>query len=199
MPLRRPLVLASTSPHRRGLLSRLGIPFEAEAPGVDEEAVNARGLPPPALVEALSRAKAEALAPRHPGALLVGSDQVVVLGERVLGKPGTRDGAVAQLMGLQGRSHELHTGVAVHEPATGRTMYDVAVHRLTMRPLGREAIRRYVERDLPLDCAGAYKIEGLGISLFSAVAGEDDTAIVGLPLIRLVTLLGHFGVDPLDP
>lgn len=191
---RRPLVLASTSRYRRELMDRLGVPYEARAPLYDEE--HDLGLVPDDLVQELARRKAESLAAACPDALVIGADQVAELDGAVLLKPGSVDAAVAQLRSLAGRTHRLLTGVAVHDPRSGRTEVALDVHRMTMRPLGEPALRAYVERDRPVDCAGAYKVECAGVALFEAMEGRDFTAIVGLPLTVVVTLLGRFGFYP---
>jgi septum formation protein len=193
----RRLVLASTSPWRGELLQRLGLPFEQADPGVDEDPWKARGLAPEDLVVQLAVAKAEALAGRYPDALIVGGDQVAAIDGTILGKPGTAERAVQQLMTLQGRTHALVTGVAVHDAADGRTRTALDVHRMTMRPLTKAQARGYVDKDDPRACAGSYKVESLGIALFERLAGDDWTAIVGLPLTVVVRLLHESGVDPL--
>lgn len=185
----RRLVLASTSPYRRALLERLGLPFECVAPGVDEDAYSAGS--PDELALTLARAKAAAVSAMCPGAVVIGGDQVVVRDGDVLGKPGSAEAAVAQLRRLAGRAHELISAVAV--VGAGRWWSHVDVTRLTMRPLDDGEIRRYVERERPYDCAGAYKIESLGVSLFDAVEGSDPTAIVGMPLMALARGLREFG------
>ncbi len=185
------LILASTSPYRRSLLERLGLPFETMAPGVDEEAFAATGAGPRTIAESLAIAKAEAVAKGRHEAVVIGSDQVAALDGRALGKPGTEEAAVDQLMGMTGREHELITAMAVAHRGTIRLHVDVTV--LTMRTLSRDEIRRYVEADRPLDCCGSYRIETRGIALFEKVDSEDFTAIVGLPLIALTTILRDLG------
>ena len=186
------LVLASTSPYRRELLNRLGLPFTVVAPRYKEQRLD---LPHEELARAHALGKAESLADVCPEALIIGSDQVLSFEGGILGKPGTKEAAAAQLLRLQGRTHRLITAVALHEAGTGRSETAVDVHEMTLRPLGEAAVKAYVEREDPIDCAGAYKVEGLGIALFSAIRGTDDTAIVGLPLLRLVDLLLDFGID----
>lgn len=192
------LVLASTSRYRRELLARLGLPFEAADPGVDEEAVKALGLPAEALVVRLAREKAAAVAHRlaaaRPGALVVGSDQVAELDGEILGKPGTAERAEAQLRRLAGREHRLLTALCVVRAGDGLRREALDVHHLRLRTLDDGQIARYVAADRPLDCAGAYKIEGPGIALFDRVRGDDFTAVIGLPLTRLVALLAELGV-----
>ena len=193
----RRLILASTSPYRRALLDRLSIPYEVASPGIDEELY--RHLAPREMAITLSMAKAEALDVSD--ALVIGSDQVVDLDGEVLGKPGSEENAVAQLMAMSGRTHRLITGVAVHDSRTGLTHADVDVHTLHMRTLSRPSLERYVAHDRPLDCAGAYKLECRGIALFERIEADpttaDDTAIVGLPLMKLLALLRRFGADVL--
>jgi len=188
-PLPR-LILASTSPYRRVLLERLGLPFESRRPDVDEDAEKSRWTDTPAgLVVHLSRAKALSVAERD--ATVIGSDQMVVLGDRILGKPGHLGGAASQLSALSGKSHELLTAVAVvHE---GRVYQHLDTTRLTMRSLNLEEIERYVHADEPIDCAGSYKLESRGIGLFEKIESEDQSAIVGMPLIALTTILRNLG------
>lgn len=194
----RPLILASTSPYRRALLERLGVPFEARSPGVDERAVTRTT--PEGLAEALAVMKAEAL---HDvgDALVIGSDQVVDLDGEILGKPGTVEGAVEQLLRLAGRTHRLITAVAVHDARAARTEVATDVHTLTMRSLDRDTLARYVAYDQPLDCAGSYKLETRGIALFERIQADpetaDQTAIIGLPLMKTLVLMLRLGVDVL--
>lgn len=190
-------MLASTSPWRGELLGRLGIPFEQLDPDLDEAPYKQRGLPPQELVATLAEAKARALAEQAPDALILGADQVVALDQTVLGKPGTTDRAFAQLRQMSGRTHELITGVALLDAASGQLQGHVDVHRMTMRPLTDAAIRDYVRRDDPLGCAGSYKVEALGAALFERMEGDDWTAIIGLPLSVVVTLLAGAGVSVL--
>ncbi len=190
------IVLASTSRYRRELVGRLGLHVECAAPPYDEtSARRALGPVPVAdVVRALARGKALSLGESHPDALIVGADQLGEVDGEALGKPGTEPAARDQLRRLAGREHRLYTAVCVYQPATGRTEEALDVHRLAMRDLTDEAIADYVTRDRPLDCAGAYKVESLGIALFERVSGDDFTAVVGLPLTALVGLLGRFGV-----
>lgn len=187
-----PLILASTSRYRRELLARLGTPFACEAPGVDEDAVKAdAGLSPRQVAETLAERKARAVAARHPGAVVIGSDQLAHLDGAVLGKPGDEARACAQLARLAGRTHELVTAVCLVHPGGVEHHTDLA--RLSMRPLDAAAIARYVAADRPLDCAGAYKLECRGIALFAAIACADHTAITGLPLMWTAGALTRLG------
>jgi len=196
----RKIILASTSRYRRGLMERLGLPFEAAAPDYDEEAEKDRlpsDTPTEALVSHLGRGKALSLAARFPDAILIGSDQAVDLDGEILGKPGTEDAAVRQLLRLAGRAHRLLTSLVVHDARTGRTLDALDVHEVHLRPLDEAEARRYVLRDRPLDCAGSYKIEGPGIALFERITGDDATGVIGLPLIALARLLREHGVSVL--
>jgi septum formation protein len=187
----RHLVLASTSPYRRALLERLGVPFRCRAPRMDEEALKDPALSPRALAERLARAKAASLVGDQPGAVIVGSDQLVAFEGRVHGKPVTSERAVEQLLAMSGQPHELITAMAV--AADGRWFEHTDVTTLWMRPLDRDEVTRYVATDRPLDCAGAYKLEQRGITLFERIESLDHTAITGLPLIALTGLLRTLG------
>ncbi|WP_044238723.1 Maf family protein [Chondromyces apiculatus] len=189
-----PLVLASTSPYRRMLLDRLGVPFTAAAPDCDEDAYKASATSPRGLAETLALAKAESLRATHPDALILGGDQVATLDDDILGKPGTRDAAIAQLERLAGRTHLLITAVALLHHH-GRLVQHTDVARLTLRPLTRAQIERYVDADTPLDCAGSYKLEARGIALFASIDTADTTAITGLPLLWLTGALAGLGFE----
>lgn len=189
MDMPRRLILASTSVYRRALLERLGIPFDAMAPAIDEGVLKRElGAAAPAeLAVALASAKARSLGAAHPNATIIGSDQVVVGAGRVFEKPGDRDRAVSQLEALSGGSHEILTALTV---LRGDQVFEhLDRTRLRMRTLTRAEIERYVDADRPFDCAGAYKLEARGIALFEAIESADQTAIIGLPLIALVSIL----------
>ncbi len=185
------LILASTSPYRRELLARLGIAFRSVSPGVDEDVVKQAFTDPIAIAEHLARAKAEAVASKEPGAVVIGSDQLVAFEGLVLGKPETPERAVEQLLLLAGREHRLITSVAVVDAHDTEVFTDVTTLRL--RPLTPEEAARYVEADRPMDCAGSYKIESLGIALFDRIDCHDFTAIVGLPLLAVCRMLRSRG------
>lgn len=182
------LILASTSPYRRALLARLGVPFEACAPACDEEALKDPALAPQALAARLARAKALSVAERAPDAYVLGSDQVAEVDGQILGKPGSVAACEAQLARLSGRVHRLVTAVCLACPG-GALREHVDVTTLEVRALTREEIQRYVRADQPLDCAGSYKIEQQGIALFEQVRCADFTAITGLPLMAVSGLL----------
>lgn len=186
------LVLASTSKYRASLLARLGLEPERIAPHVDEEPLMRSGLAPREIAGALAREKALSVAARTPGAFVLGGDQLVEHQGAILGKPGSRAAARAQLARLSGSEHRLVTAIALVHPS-GALDEAVDVHRLRMRVLSPEEIERVLAVDRPYDCAGSYKIEARGILLFDAVEGEDFTAIEGLPLIALGRMLRRAG------
>ena len=192
----RRLVLASTSPYRKGLLERLGLAFDVAAPGVDET-----GLPgetPAATACRLADAKARAVAARYADALVIGSDQVADAGGIAIGKPGDHPAAVAQLRALAGRTIVFHTAVALVDAASQRGQLRLVDVRSTFRALSAAAIEDYLRRERPYDCAGSVKSEGLGIALFDRIESDDPTALIGLPLIALTDMLHAEGIDVLD-
>jgi MAF protein len=188
----RELVLASSSRYRAELLQRLGLPFTSRAPAVDE--TPRPGEPAEALVSRLSRSKAAAVAEHKGTALVIGSDQVAVSDERILGKPGTAERAREQLASLSGRTVTFLTGVCLLDPGRGLEQSAVVTTTVRFRSLAQAEIADYVAREQPLDCAGAFKSEALGIALFESVTSDDPTALVGLPLITLCSMLGKAGV-----
>ena len=192
----RPLILGSTSAYRRELLQRLRLPFEVAAPDVDE--TPGPGERPAELARRLALAKARAVARRHPGALVIGSDQVADLGGEPLGKPGTHERAVEQLRRMRGRTVIFQTAVAVVCAETGFEQLDMAPVRVRFRDLGDAEIEAYLRAETPYDCAGSAKSEGLGIALLDAIESDDPTALIGLPLIRTARMLRAAGV-PLLP
>lgn len=196
---RSKLILASTSPFRRELLARLGLPFTAVAPEFAEvapvEPVDAGSVRH--AVRENARGKAASLQASHPDSLILASDQLGECDGQLLTKPGTAEAARAQLRLLSGRQHRLHTAVVLLEAATGEIAEEIVTSPLTMRPLDESRLRRYVELDQPLHSAGSYLSERLGIVLFEELGGGDPTAIVGLPLITVVRMLERFGLDPL--
>lgn len=186
------LILASTSRYRKALLEKLALPFECAAPEVDESPLP--GESAEVLVARLALAKASAIADRFDQGLIIGSDQVCVCDGQILGKPGTVEKAVAQLMAAQGRSVTFHTGLCVLDAASGRAEQLVEPFTVHFRTLDEAALRRYVEAELPLDCAGSFKCEGMGIVLFKGLEGRDPNALIGLPLIGLIDLLARHGL-----
>ncbi len=185
------LILASGSKYRRELLSRVVVEFESVTPDVDERSFHISSASPRELAVRLAFEKASAVFTQHPNAVVIGSDQLVDLHGTVLGKPETAEIAVSQLMTMAGKQHQLLTAVCVLSPA-GRVEFQNNT-RLTMRTLTHGEAVRYVDRDEPLDCAGSYRIERLGIALFESIQTDDSTAIMGLPLIRLSQVLRDLG------
>jgi len=190
-----PIVLASTSRYRRGLLERLGWPFEVASPGVDEAPL--RGERPADTAVRLSEAKARAVAARHADALVIGSDQVADLDGRAVGKPVDHADACAQLRAASGRTVVFHTGVALVNARTGRAHVRLVDVASTFRVLADDDIERYLAREQPYDCAGSVKSEGFGIALFERIQSDDPTALIGLPLIAVTALLRAEGLDVL--
>jgi len=193
-----PVLLASGSVYRRRLLERLQLPFSIEVPEVDETPL--AGESPEDTVMRLSHAKASAVASRDRGAIVIASDQLGVLDGRPLHKPGTLEGACAQLRAASGQQVQFLTGLVVLQEASGRRL--AALERCTVefRELDARQIASYVERERPIDCAGSFKVEGLGIALFRRVSSDDPTVLEGLPLIRLTGFLAEFGVRlPVHP
>ncbi|MDE0420975.1 MAG: Maf family protein [Gammaproteobacteria bacterium] len=192
-----PLVLASSSRYRRELLERLGIPFAVDSPDIDE--TPNPGESARELVTRLSLAKARVVARRWPRALIIGSDQAATFAERILGKPGTVQAAVRQLLAFSGRRVDFLTGVVVLNSATDRFRSAVDITTARFRTVSASEVLRYVEEDKPLDCAGGIRFEGLGPLLLNGVDTADPTAAIGLPLIALGALLRAEGVNPLGP
>lgn len=186
------LLLASTSPYRRELLARLGLPFETTNPQTDETPLP--GEAPEATALRLSEAKARAVASAYPDTLIIGSDQVAVMGGRVFGKPGTHDRAVEQLRLLRGRTVNFFTGLCLLNTATGQAQVRGVPTLVTFRDLSDEEIEHYLRREQPYNCAGAAKSEGLGITLLKSMQGDDPNALIGLPLIALCDMLRAEGV-----
>ncbi|MEZ5645069.1 MAG: Maf family nucleotide pyrophosphatase [Burkholderiaceae bacterium] len=191
-PLTRRLILGSTSRYRHELLSRLGVPFTAERPDVDE--TPAAGEPPEALARRLALAKALDVARRHPAAVVIGSDQVADLHGEPLGKPGTHERAVVQLRRMSGQTVVFQTALAVVCLETGFEQVDLAPVRVVFRSLGEPEIERYLRAEQPYDCAGSARSEGLGIALLDRIDNDDPTALVGLPLIRTCRMIRAAGL-----
>lgn len=193
-----PIILASTSPYRAELLSRLGLAFDIVSPGVDEtsfKASNGREL-----ASALARAKAQSVAQSNPGCIVIGSDQVAVCDGRFLGKPGSTEAAIEQLLFQRGKTTLFETAVCVLDAQGASNLECVLtlVQWLDANQLTDALITNYVHREQPLDCAGAAKSEALGVTLISQMRSDDPTALVGLPLIALTKLLRNAGIEPLS-
>lgn len=191
--MKKTLVLASTSPYRRELLQRLGLPFETADPQTDETALP--GEPPEALALRLSEAKARAVSDRFPDALIIGSDQVAFIGNQVFGKPGSHERAVEQLRALSGRTVNFHTGLCLFDSQSKEAVLRGVSTLVTFRRLGDREIENYLRKEQPYGCAGAAKSEGLGIALLEKIEGDDPNALIGLPLIALCDMLRAAGVE----
>ena len=188
------LLLASSSPYRRELLERLQLPFTWQSPSIDES--RREGEAAIDLVKRLAEEKARTLATDHPDHLIIGSDQVAVLGSgEILGKPHDLPRAQQQLRAASGSSVTFLTGLALLNTCTGRCQVDCVPFTVHFRPLSDEQILRYLQREQPFDCAGSFKSEDLGISLLRSTEGEDATSLIGLPLIRLVDMLLSEGIE----
>ncbi|MEI7253773.1 Maf family protein [Dickeya dadantii] len=189
------IVLASTSLYRKALLEKLGLLFVCAAPDIDETPDD--GESASELVSRLAIAKARSLAGRYPDSLIIGSDQVCVLEGAITGKPHTRENAIRQLQQASGRRITFYTGLALLNSATTRLQCVVEPFDVYFRALSVREIERYVDCEQPFDCAGSFKSEGLGITLFDRLSGRDPNTLVGLPLITLLELLREEGVNPL--
>lgn len=188
------LLLASSSPYRRELLARLGMPFTWASPAVAEKRLPEEQAA--AMVERLAREKAQALLTSHPEHIIIGSDQAASLDEEVLGKPMNAANAVEQLLRCSGRTVTFFTAICVTAPdQPQQTRTNTTLVRF--RQLSRSQAEYYIRKEQPLDCAGSFKCEGLGITLFESISSDDPTALIGLPLIQLTSMLINVGVDPL--
>lgn len=192
--MQKKLILASSSRYRRELLDRLGLEYDAESPDIDES--SRPGETPKDTALRLSEMKARAIWEKHPGSVVIGSDQVADLNGTKLGKPHTRDRAIEQLTAMQGNVVVFYTALCVIN-AEGRAEKLLSPTTIRMRSLKRETIEAYVDREEPFDCAGAAKIEKLGIALMASVESDDPTSLIGLPLMKLTTLLANAGVEVL--
>lgn len=189
------LILASSSPARQSLLQKLSLPFTAVAPDIDETPRENEAAAD--LVVRLAQSKSRALADRYPDHLIIGSDQVCVMNDRIVGKPHSVENAVAQLMAASGKRITFYTGLALLNSGTGACHYCCETFSVDFRTLTEQEIRHYVEKEQPLYCAGSFKSEGLGITLFERLSGRDPNALVGLPLIALCDMLRREGCNPL--
>ena len=189
------LVLASTSPYRRELLSRLGLPFSVASPDTDESP--RPGEAAETLALRLAEAKARAVAPAYPQALIIGSDQVAIANGKIYGKPGTHERAVAQLQELSGQSVNFYTALCLYDSRNDSRQICGVPTQVKFRSLSNSEIENYLAREPAYNCAGSAKSEGLGIALLDSLSGEDPNALVGLPLIALCAMLRQAGMNPL--
>lgn len=181
------LVLGSTSPFRKAILEKLGIPFETASPQCDESALNNES--PEKLVERLAIEKARSVAKRLNDSLVIGSDQVAVIENEVLGKPVTHENAIKQLKAASGKSVTFYTGLCLYNSSTDNYQSEVVPFNVVFRHLTDKLIKAYLEKEQPYNCAGSFKSEALGIVLFEKLIGDDPNTLMGLPLIRLVDML----------
>ena len=188
----RRLILASTSPFRCELLRRLCLPFEIQAPDIDEMPLANEQAQP--LVGRLAAAKACAIACKNTKSLVIGSDQVAVLDGKILGKPGHHEQASEQLLQASGRRVAFYTGIALIDSDSRRSQVAVVTFHVHFRELSSRQIESYLQREQPYQCAGSFKAEGLGIALFDRLEGDDPSSLIGLPLIRLTRMLEIEGV-----
>ncbi|PID46320.1 MAG: septum formation inhibitor Maf [Proteobacteria bacterium] len=187
------LILASSSPFRKSLLERLRIPFECDSPNIDE--TRHADESPDVYVQRLSLEKAQTVAQRHPDSLIIASDQCSVLGDTIYGKPIHHDIARQQLQTSSGRRVSFLTGLCVMDSHTGHYLLDMTPYYVDFRELSLSEIERYLITEQPYQCAGSFKSEGFGVTLFKGMEGDDPTALVGLPLIRLCGMLREFGQE----
>ncbi|MBS1157926.1 MAG: septum formation inhibitor Maf [Proteobacteria bacterium] len=188
----QPLILASTSPYRRELLARLGLPFQVSNPQTDETPLPDEA--PESMALRLSEAKARAVASNHPDALIIGSDQVATVDGKIFGKPGTHARAVEQLHALSGKTVNFFTGLCLYNARTDRAEVRGISTLVSFRQLSDSEIENYLRREPAYNCAGSAKSEGLGIALLRSMQGDDPNALIGLPLIALCDLLRNQGV-----
>ncbi len=189
------LILGSSSPYRKALLEKLGLPFECFSPEIDESVEP--GEPPRQLVERLAIEKARETGKAYPEALIIGSDQVAVLDGKIIGKPASHEDAVNQLKEASGREVHLYTGLCLFNANTGNIQHGIESYSVVFRDLTEAQIERYLKKDQPYNCAGSLKAETLGIAMLSKLEGEDPNTLIGLPLIRLVDMLLEEGIDPI--
>ena len=190
------LILGSSSPFRAELLAKLGLDFITSSPDIDESALPNESAPE--LVQRLSELKAQKIAHTYPDALIIGSDQVALLDGQVLGKPGDHDNAMKQLSAASGKTVQFLTGLALFNSKTGNMQSLVETFDVSFKTLTIEQIDFYLKTEQPYQCAGSFKSEGFGISLFSKLSGDDPNSLIGLPLIQLIRLLEHEGIDVLS-
>ena len=186
------LILASTSPFRKAILEKLNIPFTTQSPDVDETPLENES--PEQLVERLSILKAKAVADSLNEGLVIGSDQVAVIDGKILSKPGNHENAVNQLLQASGETVSFLTGLCLYNAASKTYQAEVVPFNVVFRELSEQQIDNYLRKEQPYNCAGSFKSEGLGITLFEKLAGDDPNTLIGLPLIRLVRMLEHEGV-----
>jgi septum formation protein len=191
--LQAPIILASSSPFRKALLERLKFPFECHSPEIDESHLT--GESASAYVCRLAEQKAQVISNQFPEAVVIGSDQCALLDEQILGKPGNHDNALRQLRAAQGKSVIFHTGLCVMQASSGFSEIDDVLFDVTFRQLNDQQLNHYLDIEQPYQCAGSFKSEGYGVTLFEQMRGDDPSALIGLPLIRLIRMLENLGIS----
>ncbi len=191
----KPIILGSSSPFRKALLDKLQLEFSTDSPDIDETPM--KDEQPKDMVLRLAKAKAEAIAERHPQSIIIASDQCATLDGKIIGKPGDHASAVEQLKAASGRAVTFYTSLCVMDSALQKQEVTVVPYHVYFRQLTDVQIERYLEKEEPYNCAGSFKSEGLGISLFERLEGDDPNTLIGLPLIQLIDMLENFGVDVL--
>ena len=187
-----PLILASSSPFRQALLQRLHLPFETISPDIDETSISNESAPD--YVSRLAAEKAEVIACQNPSSIVIGSDQCAWLEGKILGKPGNHENALKQLQNAQGKEVIFYTGISVRCLDSSVKIVDCIEFRVGFRLLSNEQLEHYLVTEKPYNCAGSFKSEGYGITLFSYMSGDDPTSLIGLPLIRLTSMLEGAGM-----
>jgi len=190
--LQAPIILASSSIFRKSLLERLHLSFECHSPEIDESLLPCESAS--SYVCRLAEAKAQAVADKFPDAVIIGSDQCALLDDEILGKPGSHENALRQLKAAQGKTVVFHTGICVFQQTTGFCEIDDILFQVKFRQLGDTQLEHYLQIEQPYQCAGAFKSEGYGVCLFNQMQGDDPTALIGLPLIRLTRMLEKAGI-----
>ncbi|WNO10920.1 nucleoside triphosphate pyrophosphatase [Teredinibacter sp. KSP-S5-2] len=189
------LILASSSPYRAAQLNQLQLRFQCLSPDIDEQPTP--GETAETIAHRLSIEKAKAVAKHAPEAVVIGSDQTAELDNAILGKPGSPQKAIRQLQACSGKTVTFYTGIALYQEATDTLYSKVVSTHVKFRTLTSQQINNYIREEQPLDCAGSFKCEGLGIALFEEISSSDPSALIGLPLIALTSALNSFGIDPL--
>ncbi|UCH41447.1 MAG: septum formation inhibitor Maf [Gammaproteobacteria bacterium] len=193
IPVQDKIILASSSPYRRQLLERLQLDYECHSPDIDESQLG--GESAPEYVCRLAKAKAAQVAQKYPQAVVIGADQCALLDGEILGKPGSHDKALQQLSRAQGKTVVFHTGVCVLNLARGFCQVADVPFEVEFRNLSEQQLEHYLRVEQPYDCAGSFKAEGYGVCLFSSLRGEDPNALIGLPLLKLTTMLESAGIE----
>lgn len=191
-----PLILASSSPYRREILHKLHLNFECYSPNIDESMK--KGETPTELVKRLALEKAQAVSEQYPNALIIGSDQVAVLGDTIMTKPHNHENATLQLQASSGKKVTFLTSLCLLNSQTGQHQVQVCLYAVEFLNLSAAQIEAYLQKEQPYQCAGSFKSEGLGITLFKRFEGDDPNSLIGLPLISLVSMLRNEGVEPLQ-